>query len=163
MISNLEHAGADIVFAAGNCGRDCPAADCGFTDIVGGKGHPKVVTVAGVDTHGERVGYSSQGPARLGDHKPDLAAYTHYTGSEISGPGTPDTGTSTSCPVVAGVIAALRTRHTSAKLSPAQLRTLLDRTAEDRSTVGFDHDYGYGIVNPPAVLAALRSHRVQAA
>ncbi|GGS91412.1 S8 family serine peptidase [Nonomuraea spiralis] len=163
MISNLEHAGADIVFAAGNCGRDCPAADCGFTDIVGGNGHPKVVTVAGVDTHGERVGYSSQGPARLGDHKPDLTAYTHYIGSEIGGPGTPDTGTSTSCPVVAGVIAALRTRHTSAKLSPAQLRTLLDRTAEDRSTVGFDHDYGYGIVNPPAVLAALRSHRVQAA
>ncbi|NRQ39457.1 S8 family serine peptidase [Nonomuraea sp. NN258] len=163
MVASLERAGADILFSAGNCGRDCPDRRCGVDDIIGANGHPQVITVAGVDVHGERVGYSSQGPARLADNKPDISAYTHFLGSEATGAGQADTGTSASCPIAAGVVAALRTRHSAARLSPAQLRTLLHRTAEDRSTVGFDHDYGYGIVNAPALVAALRKHDERAA
>ncbi|WP_043619548.1 S8 family serine peptidase [Nonomuraea candida] len=164
IVGSLEGAGADILFSAGNCGRDCPDRRCGFRDrtIVGANSHPDVLSVGGVDTRGERVGYSSQGPGRLSERKPDLCAYTHFAGSEAVGAA--DTGTSAACPVAAGVVAAVRTQRSAAELSPAQLRTLLHRTADDRSTVGFDHDYGYGVIDPPAILAALgRQNRSRAA
>jgi subtilisin family serine protease len=155
IVGSLEHAGADILFAAGNCGRDCPDGRCGFPDrpINGANSHPAVASVGGVDTRGGRVGYSSQGPGRLSDRKPDFCAYTHFAGSTAVGAA--DTGTSAACPVAAGVLTAVRTRRSATQLSPAQLRTLINRTADDRSTVGFDYDYGYGIIDPPAVLAAL--------
>ncbi|MEV0160367.1 subtilase family protein [Nonomuraea fuscirosea] len=164
IVGSLESEGADILFSAGNCGGDCPDGRCGYTGrtIVGANSHPRVLSVGGVDTRGERVGYSSQGPGRLSDRKPDLCAYTHFAGSRAVGDA--DTGTSASCPVAAGVVAAVRTRRSAAELSPSQLRTLLHRTADDRSTVGFDHDYGYGVIDPPAVLAALgRQNRTRAA
>ncbi|MFC4111476.1 S8 family serine peptidase [Nonomuraea zeae] len=155
IVGSLEDAGADILFAAGNCGRECPDRRCGFRDrpINGANSHPSVASVGGVDTRGERVGYSSQGPGRLSDRKPDFCAYTHFAGSGAVGAA--DTGTSAACPVAAGVVAALRARRSAAQLSPAQLRTLINRTADDRSTVGFDYDYGYGVIDPAAVLAAL--------
>ncbi|MFD0660811.1 S8 family serine peptidase [Thermocatellispora tengchongensis] len=165
IVASLDQAGADIVFSAGNCGRECPDRRCGFPDrpITGANSHPRVLSVGGVDTGLERVGYSSQGPGRLSDRKPDICAYTHFAGSEANGPGTPDTGTSAACPVAAGAVAAIRTRHPATEISPAQLRTLLHRTAEDRSTLGFDHDYGYGVINPPAVLESLGRHTRHAA
>jgi hypothetical protein len=57
--------------------------------------------------------------------------------------------------VAAGLVAAIRTRWPASVLPPAQLRTLLQRTAEDRSDVGYDYNYGYGITDPVALLAAL--------
>ncbi|MFB4284245.1 S8 family serine peptidase [Nonomuraea sp. MTCD27] len=163
MLGSLEAAGADIVFSAGNGGQDCPNSNPNaFFDIVGANGHPKAVTVAGVDVHGTRAGYSTKGPARLADKKPDISSYTHFLGSEATDLRA-DTGTSTACPVAAGVIAALRTRHPGSRLFPSQLRTLLQRTAEDRSTAGFDYEYGYGIIDPPALIAALDKFRQRAA
>src|SRR5690606_3403241 len=124
---------------------------------------PRALSIAGVDTTGKRVGYSSQGPGRLAERKPDLCAYTHFAGSRAFGDSEPDSGTSAACPVAAGLVAAIRTRWPSTVLSPAQLRTLLRRTADDRSTVGYDHDYGYGIVDPAGVIAALRRRAARAA
>jgi subtilisin family serine protease len=165
IVGSLEQAGADIVFAAGNCGRDCPDRRCAYPDrpINGANSHPDVLSVGGVDTRGERVGYSSQGPGRLSDHKPDLCAPTHFSGSGAFGDDQPDSGTSAACPVAAGVVAAIRTRHPATELPPAQLRSLLCRTADDRSTVGFDYDYGYGVIDPAAVLAALKKRSERAA
>lgn len=158
IVGSLEQAGADILFAAGNCGRECPDGRCDYPDrpIGGANSHDRVLSVGGVDTEGERVGYSSQGPGRLSDRKPDLCAYTHFAGSKAFGEDVPDSGTSTACPVAAGVVAAIRTRWPATKLSPAQLRTLLRRTADDRSDVGFDYDYGYGVLDTSGVIAALR-------
>ncbi|GII77214.1 hypothetical protein Sru01_21960 [Sphaerisporangium rufum] len=158
IVGSLEQAGADILFAAGNCGSECKDRRCAFParPIVGANSHPQVLSVAGVDTNGERVGYSSQGPGRLSDRKPDIAAYTHFAGSRAFGDTEPDSGTSAACPVAAGLVAAIRTRWPASRLSPSQLRTLLHRTADDRSTVGFDYDYGYGIADPAALIEALR-------
>ncbi|MFC5834502.1 S8 family peptidase [Nonomuraea insulae] len=165
MVASLENAGADIVFSAGNCGRQCAAPNCnlGERSIAGANGHPKVLTVGGVDTHDERVGYSSEGPGRLTDHKPDICAYTHFTGSQFDGPTVPDNGTSAACPVAAGVVAAIRARWSVLELPPGRLRSLLQATAQDRSTQGFDYDYGYGIINPLAVVAALDEQARRAA
>ncbi|GIH96208.1 S8 family serine peptidase [Planobispora siamensis] len=158
IVASLEQDGADILFAAGNCGRDCRDGRCAYPDrpIVGANSHSRVLSVGGVDVRNERVGYSSQGPGRLSQRKPDLCAYTHFSGSKAFGDDAPDSGTSAACPVAAGVVAAVRTRWPATRLTPGQLRVLLRRTAEDRSTVGFDYDYGYGIVATKGIRDALR-------
>jgi subtilisin family serine protease len=154
IVSSLEAAGADILFAAGNCGVECPVDRCGFSErpIVGANSHPDVISVAGVTVRQERVGYSSQGPGRLAKGKPDLAAYTHFFGSGVY---PTDSGTSAACPVLAGVVAAIRTRFTASQLTPVQLRSLLFRTATDVGGLGFDYDNGWGIVEPPKMVQAL--------
>ncbi|KAB8189732.1 S8 family serine peptidase [Nonomuraea phyllanthi] len=165
MVAELDQAGADILFAAGNCGLPCPDGRCAFANrpIAGANSHPKVLSIGGVDVNGERVGYSSQGPGRLTARKPDLCAYTHFSGSKAFGDGEPDSGTSAATPVAAGLVAAVRTLWPSTRLSPAQLRALLRRTAEDRSKVGFDYDYGYGNVDPAGIIAALQRRSKSAA
>lgn len=158
IVASLDRAGADVLFAAGNCGRDCRDGRCAYPTrpIVGANSHPRALSIGGVDVNGDRVGYSSQGPGRLTARKPDLCAFTHFSGSKAFGDNEPDSGTSAACPVAAGLVAAIRTRWPSSRLSPAQLRALLRRTAEDRSEVGFDYDYGYGILDTTGILAALQ-------
>jgi subtilisin family serine protease len=165
MVAELDRAGADVLFAAGNCGTQCPDGRCVYPNrpIVGANSHPKALSIGGVDINGERVGYSSQGPGRLTARKPDFCAYTHFSGSKAFGDGEPDSGTSAATPVAAGLVAAVRTLWPSTRLSPAQLRALLRRTAEDRSEVGFDYDYGYGNVDPAGIIAALRRRARNAA
>ncbi|MET0604712.1 MAG: S8 family serine peptidase [Baekduia sp.] len=157
IVSSLERAGADILFAAGNCGVDCPDGRCRFMQlpICGANSHPAVLSIAGIDVKDARVGYSSQGPGRISADKPDVCSYTHFKGSEVFGTGTPDSGTSAACPVAAGVVAAIRTRVSHSALTPAQLRALIQRTATDLGHVGFDHDHGWGALTPPALVAAL--------
>ncbi len=158
IVGSLEAAGADILFAAGNCGRDCPDGRCAYPDrpISGANSHPSVLSIGGVDTANRRVGYSSQGPGRLADHKPDVCTYTHFAGSQAFGADEPDTGTSAACPVAAGLVAAVRTKWSATALPPAQLRALIQRTALDRGAKGFDYDYGYGIADSTALLEELR-------
>jgi subtilisin family serine protease len=155
IVASLADAGADILFAAGNCGRDCPDGRCGFGDgqsICGANSHPSVLSIAGIDTKKRRVGYSSQGPGRLSAAKPDVSTYTHFTGSGVF---PQDSGTSAACPVAAGVVAAVRTRHSASQLSPAELRTLIAKTAVDLGGTGFDNDFGWGALDGTALVAAL--------
>ena len=156
IVAALEADGADILFAAGNCGRDCPDVRCAFGSlppICGANSHPAVLSVAAVDTTKARVGYSSQGPGRLVRGKPDIAAYTHFAGSGVE---PIDTGTSAACPVAAGVVAAVRSGHPASRVSPSQLRSLIERTADDRGATGYDFDLGWGILDAKALVAALR-------
>lgn len=157
IVASLESAGADVLFAAGNCGVECPDGRCKFTSqpICGANSHPSVSSVGGIDVKDERVGYSSQGPGRLSTAKPDVCAYTHFLGSEAFGPGSADSGTSAACPVAAGVVAAVRSKCPPDKVSPAQLRALMAKTATDLGHVGFDHDHGWGALFPPALIDAL--------
>jgi subtilisin family serine protease len=155
IVASLEAAGADILFAAGNCGRDCPDGRCQFgptRPICGANSHAAVISVGGVDVQRNRAGYSSQGPGRLDAQKPDLCGYTHFDGSKVY---PADGGTSAACPVLAGFVAAVRSRHPSTKLPPAQLRTLLYKTAVDLGGTGFDYDYGWGVPDPSAFVAAV--------
>lgn len=155
IVATLEANGADVLFAAGNCGVDCPDGRCAFgatPPICGANSHPRVLSIAGVDVKKKRVGYSSQGPGRLSYDKPDLSAYTHFRGSGVY---PADGGTSAACPVAAGVVAAVRTKYPAAKLAPSQLRALIFKTAEDLSGKGFDHDTGWGVIDPKALLKLL--------
>jgi hypothetical protein len=158
IVGSLAQAGADILFAAGNCGRDCPDSRCRFGNarpINGANSHPQVLSIAGITVHRDRVGYSSQGPGRLADHKPDVSSYTHFLGSEAEGQGEPDSGTSAACPVMAGVVAALRTKFPASAVTPEQFRAVVAKTSVNLGPPGYDYDYGWGAVDPVAIADAL--------
>jgi len=161
----LSRAGIDVIFAAGNCGAPCADGRCqGRTKgaIMGASAMEDVLTIAGCDTHDDRVGYSSQGPSIAGMYarKPDVTGYTHFLGSEAFGAGTPDSGTSAACPVVAGCVAALRASTKippRTTMPPARLFEALRASA--RARPGPQHawnaDYGFGILDPLAAAATL--------
>ncbi|PYP73482.1 MAG: peptidase S8 [Gemmatimonadetes bacterium] len=154
----LVAAGADVFFAAGNCGADCPDGRCGAGDtgpgasIHGANSHPDIFTVAAVTVTDRRLGYSSQGPGALYSRKPDLAGLSHFAGSGIY---PADGGTSAASPVAAGVAAALRQRFATDRLAPAQLKGLLQRTARDLQGDGWDYDLGYGVIDAAAAVRAV--------
>lgn len=153
--------GIDIVFAAGNCGAQCPDNRCVATTntITGANAHDDVLTIAGCDTGDQRVGYSSQGPSIAGmpQDKPDVTAYTHFLGSEAFGVNTPDSGTSAACPIAAGCIAALRTSLPHSATPPKALISQVELTARQIApyTAGWNKDYGYGIIDPVAIAQSL--------
>lgn len=150
--------GADVVFAAGNCGDGCPNAVClQFTAgmIMGANAYDEVLTLAGCDIHDVRLCYSSQGPsiAGMSPQKPDITAYTQFLGSKVQrGPRgfEPDTGTSAACAVASGCIAALRTVQPPMATDPATMIAVLQATARPLGGAVPNYDYGYGIVRPVA-------------
>jgi len=156
IVKALTSAGADVVFAAGNCGSDCPDGRCQGRStgaIMGANAYSEVLTVAGcLVTSNERLGYSSQGPsiANMPQEKPDVTAYAHFLGSEAFGTGTPDSGTSTACPVAAGCIAAIRTKEPATSTPPANLIAQIHLTAKQNPGIspGWNDDYGHGIIQP---------------
>lgn len=161
LVSVLARAGADIVFAAGNCGSQCPDGRCqGRTTetIMGANASPDVLTLAGCDTGDARVGYSARGPSIAGmfQQKPDVTAYTHFLGSEAFGAGSPDSGTSAACPVAAGCVAALRTKVSPQTVPPASLFAQLTATArQPGGAPGWNRDLGHGIIDVDAAAQSL--------
>jgi hypothetical protein len=158
--SALVGSGVDVVFAAGNCGSTCPDGRCGINDrgpgnsIHGANSHPDVVTVSAVTVNDELLGYSSEGPGGLDAQKPDIAGFSHFAGSGVW---PEDSGTSAACPVVAGVIAALRSTPQGRNLTPAQMKDYLTQHARRLSGTGHDFQYGWGIVDAGAALQAIVS------
>lgn len=150
IVASLEAAGADILFAAGNCGPECPDGRCqNVTNqgIYGANSSPAVLSVAGIAVNLDRVGYSNRGPGRLTDRKPDITGYTHFRGSGVYAA---DGGTSAACPVVAGVVAAVRTARplsAAASARPAAIRSLVTSSARDIGSAGWDYFYGFGLVD----------------
>jgi hypothetical protein len=68
------------------------------------------------------------------------------------------TGTSLSAPFVSATLALLRAR--APQMSPAELRQALISTAKDLGPDGWDPQFGHGLVNPIAALAAVEGrHR----
>ena len=161
LVNILSHANADIIFAAGNCGPDCPDGRCdpvtGPT-IYGANASPATLTVAGCTIHDDRLGYSSVGPgiAGMAQRKPDVTGYSHFIGSEAFGIGKPDSGTSTACPIVAGCVAALRKKRDASSLSTSSLFDHIRQTAgQPDGSTGWNAEFGYGIIDPMAVAARI--------
>lgn len=158
IVGSLVAAGADVLFAAGNCGKQCPDGRCGASDvgpgasIHGANSHPDVITVAAITVDDRRLGYSSQGPGGLYQRKPDIAGYSHFKGSGVY---PADGGTSAACPVVAGAVAALRTKGSGRRLAPTSMKGLLQRSSRDVEGNGWDFDLGYGVVNVKEALRLL--------
>ncbi|HEX2887421.1 hypothetical protein [Vineibacter terrae] len=88
-------------------------------------------------------------PRRAGVRRP----WHHRRGSQAFGQGTPDSGTSTACPVAAGCVAAIRTRLAPGNATPNALFVQFRANAAPKPSPrpGWNHDYGAGIIRPVAI------------
>ncbi|OFD70031.1 S8 family serine peptidase [Bacillus mycoides] len=139
--------GIVVLFSAGNCGEPCGHSDAtcngnvgGGKDIWGANGHPLVITVGAADLEENIATYSSQGPAALDPHKPDLCAPVHFKGYHPL----IESGTSAACPIVSGVVALCK--QTNPLLSPKLVKQGLIETAKDLGTRGWDTYAGAGMI-----------------
>jgi hypothetical protein len=154
----------DIVFAAGNCGQFCPSQSCGPLDrgpghsIWGANAHPLVLTVGAVRSDETWTGYSSQGPGPelLAVQKPDLCApsqfFETYDAARLS------SGTSASCAMAGGVVAALRGNPAWDQFTvpPDVLKTaLMAIPRKPDGLSGWDDRFGNGVLNAETAIAAL--------
>ncbi len=176
-VAEVVSSGATVLFAAGNCGQECPSGRCHESSIGpsrsihGSNSLPEVITIAAVNSRNERIGYSSQGPSIFellhgpgpgGEfRKPDLAAYSHFFGN--FGPGRPggevqeyDNGTSCATPVAAGVVALLLSAFPH--LTPVEIREALIAGATNIGAPGHDYLTGHGVINAATSYANLRSN-----
>jgi type VII secretion-associated serine protease mycosin len=139
------HKGIVVVASAGNSGQhgnpvSYPAA------------YPGVIAVAAVDHAGDRAAFSTERwYADVGAPGVDVVIAdpdTHYYEGW---------GTSAASAYVSGVVALIRAKYP--KLTPAQVRSLLETTATDRPAGGRDDAIGSGVVDPVAALTAAATEK----
>ncbi len=110
-----------------------------------------VLTVGAVDSAGVRAYFSSQGPTADGRIKPDVAARGYYDAiayvSTDSSYGS-GSGTSFSCPLVAGVVALML--QANPNLQPMDIINILHQTGSQAENP--DNALGWGIVNAKAAV-----------
>ncbi|MBN2411392.1 S8 family serine peptidase [candidate division KSB1 bacterium] len=131
--------GIIVVTSAGNEGNS-------NWGIIGAPADGKhVISVGAVDKDGVIAGFSSRGPTADGRIKPEVVAMgvNDYGVNIYSDDYVNVSGTSASCPLVAGVAALLLTAHPL--LNPGQVREALLNTAGRNSSP--DNTYGYGLVD----------------
>ncbi|MPY61897.1 type VII secretion-associated serine protease mycosin, partial [Streptomyces spongiae] len=132
--------GAVVVASAGNGGEkgdhiSYPAA------------YPGVIAATAVDKFGTRASFSTRRwyatVSAPGDDvviaDPDRKYYEGW-------------GTSAAAAFVSGAVALVRAAHPG--LTPAQIKQLLEDTADDAPTGGRDDSYGFGFVDPAAAIKA---------
>jgi PKD repeat protein len=143
------------VFSAGNDGNsDCLyGAGSGWGNVTGGHKQGKnVIAVANLSSSGSLASSSSRGPAADGRIKPDIGA----KGSSVNSTITENdyglkTGTSMSCPGIAGVLGQLYQAYK--ELNGGQnpnssiIKNILLNAADDIGNPGPDFKHGWGEVN----------------
>jgi subtilisin family serine protease len=103
-----------------------------------------VLAVGAVDEYGKLANFSSRGPNSVGQVKPDVCAQGKNVAvlNELGKPAT-SSGTSFSCPLIAGAAACLWQSYP--QLSAKELKELILQSAHLYQQP--NNDYGYGIPN----------------
>ena len=145
--------GSIVVFASGN--NHPRITDVSFPANVDG-----VITVGAIDNRGTIHDYSQRGVsmdlvAPSGGVPGDVVTTDRMGNLGYNNTNYTNTfnGTSASCPQVAGVAALMLSVRSD--LTETEVRTTLQNTARDLGTSGFDHTYGYGLVDAHAALQAV--------
>ena len=142
-----------IIAAAGNYGPYTEPYTSIPYQITAPSGGRNVLAVGAVDNANNIAPFSSFGPYYTGEPKPDVVApgvqvsVLDYEGTTTA------SGTSFSCPYVSGITALLMQDHKDA--SSSQLYDSLRHGATDLGRLGYDNEYGYGLVNADSSLAYL--------
>ncbi len=145
-------AGTLVVFAAGNDSREITS-----DELFGVRG---VVTVGAINNFDEVAQYSNVGEPLA------LTAPLGTLTADLTGPAGDDPtdytanfgGTSSACPVVAGVAALLfsaRPTATAAEVRAALLASARPAPFAQPDAMGHDNTYGYGVVDPAGALRRL--------
>jgi len=154
-VANAFNSGVTVVAACGNSGT----ADCDFPAAY----NSYVIAVGATQYNEARAPYSSFGPSL------DVVAPGGNTGVDQNGDGFADgvlqhtfsdtpvdfaywffQGTSMATPHVSGLAALLLAKDPS--LTPSQIRTVIESTADDLGTTGRDNTFGWGLINAKAAL-----------
>jgi subtilisin family serine protease len=110
-----------------------------------------LVSVSATDSTDTLASWSSYGPY-VDVSAPGVGIWTTTLGGGYAAP----SGTSFSSPLTCGVIALMMAANPA--LAPSQIVGLLESTAVDLGTPGYDYYYGYGRINAAAaVLAAAQA------
>jgi subtilisin family serine protease len=147
------------VFSAGNFGA--------FNSVSGGHKQAKnVITVGNVTSQDELGLGSSCGPARDGRIKPDVCAVgSDVRSTAYSNTYQTHTGTSLSCPGVAGVLAQLyqayKSMHGGENPPSALIKAAVLNTADDIGNPGPDFRFGYGRINARRAFSILKNNQYQ--
>lgn len=120
--------GGVVAMAAGNTGSNYAKADA-----------PAILTVSATDPNDAMYGWSSYGSGI------DISAPGCVYTTQIGGGYGPACGTSFASPIVAGAAALVLSRQPG--LSPAQVQSTLEQSADDLGAAGKDIYYGWGRVN----------------
>jgi thermitase len=131
--------GGLVIGSAGNTGTDR-----GFGAQTG------IVFVSGTDSADAKASWSS-----FGGHVDIAAPGVNIASTNTAGAYGSYSGTSYSAPIVAGVVALMRSANPA--LPPSQVESILFQTALDRGAAGFDGVFGWGRVNAAAAVAAAAS------
>jgi hypothetical protein len=149
-IDAMEAAGVIVVWSAGNEGTQGVTSPANrATSAV------NAFAIGGVDASLNVISSSGRGPSLCGGPhatKPDIAA----PGAAIMTRNRFDqfanvTGTSFSTPMVAGVLALMRSKNPT--ITPEAAKTILLETARDLGTPGDDNETGHGLIDAVAALA----------
>jgi subtilisin family serine protease len=144
-------AGRFVICAAGNEGRD---------DAINYPARwPTTISVGAVDRDGRVARFSSRG-AELDICAPGQDVLSTFLGSGYARL----SGTSMATPFVTGVVALALAKHRAVHSdSPIRntddLRAHLQRSATDAGPAGRDPAYGFGLINPAALLADIQPGR----
>lgn len=143
--------GCVIVFASGNDSYACVSYPGNNTNVI---------AVGAITNTGNRSSYSNQGTrldisapsngGTLGVYTTDRQGSYGYSNGDYTGT---FGGTSAACPLVSGVAALVLS--VDASLTSTQVQNILETTADDMGSAGFDVQFGNGRVNAyQAIIAA---------
>jgi len=150
--------GSIVVFASGNSHTRSGCSSC-FSGVTFPANVNGVIAVGAIDRNGNIWNYSSRGPqmdlvapsGNVGEAG-DLVTTDRMGNLGYNNGNYTDTfgGTSAAAPQVSGVAALMLS--VNAGLTETQVRTILQNTATDIGTAGFDNIFGFGRVNALAAL-----------
>jgi hypothetical protein len=166
---NSAHAqGILIVAAMGNCrteGPDCPEANptlypAAYNNVMAVAATNYYDTWSAFSQYGSHCDIAAPGGEMTYYHDPDgiystMPTYDVYltTGSSYSKNYDYLQGTSQATPYVAGLAALILSADPT--LSPTEVQSLIENTAEDIGNDGWDPNYGHGRIEAAAALQAL--------
>jgi subtilisin family serine protease len=151
------------VFSGGNSGTsNCNyGAGAGWGNVTGGHKHSKNSIAVANLTHLDVVNSSSsKGPAHDGRLKPEISAVGTNVYSTINTDNyVSQTGTSMSCPAIAGIFAqmyqAYNLYNSNNNPPSALMKAIILNTADDIGNPGPDFRHGYGRVNALKAVKAI--------
>ncbi len=161
-IKNAVSHGVTVVVAAGNSGPNAKTVACPGDS-------PDALTVGASDRNDTIASFSSRGPNRDGSVKPDITNMgvglwaAKATGTNPT-KGTkyylPMSGTSMATPMTAGTVALLL--QANPNLTPAQVKSVLEKTAKPLGGKVPNNNYGYGRVDAKAALDFVLTGKIPA-
>ncbi|MBI4744777.1 MAG: S8 family peptidase [Actinobacteria bacterium] len=145
-VDNAYNAGVVVVAAAGNDGDTYSDDDVDYPAR-----YSSVIAVAATNSSNIRASWSSDGP-EVELAAPGVSIYSTYKGNSYA----TLSGTSMASPHVAGTAALILANNPV--LTPAEVRTILQNTADDLGVAGIDNYYGYGLVDAEESVTGIQTN-----